>query len=81
MELSDFACCVVFSDTIEAKLSPIDVPVTDLSPGEPLRVDRPGRPADLQFAPRRGAPKMPPFGRWNEPAQRGLVHHILAHHE
>ena len=81
MELSDFARRIVLSETIEEKLRPIDGAATDDSAGETLRVPVPGRPADLQFAPRRGAPSMPPFGRWSEPAQRGLVHHILANHE
>ncbi|MCA9053609.1 MAG: DUF455 domain-containing protein, partial [Planctomycetaceae bacterium] len=81
MELRDIARRIVLSHSIEEKVERIDSVWTDDNPGTAERVDRPGRPQSLEFAPRRGAPAMPPFGTWREPHKRGLVHHILANHE
>ena len=81
MELREFARRVLLSDSLDAKLVKLPDDLTDDQPGPVERIDVPGRPENLQFAPRRGAPKMPPFGTWSDPAKRGLVHHILANHE
>jgi uncharacterized ferritin-like protein (DUF455 family) len=81
MEVREFAQRVLFSENLEEKLRAAEGDLTDEHPDPPLRVMHPGRPANLQFAPRRGAPAMPAFGTWGDPAKRGLVHHILANHE
>ncbi|MFV0445055.1 MAG: ferritin-like domain-containing protein [Planctomycetaceae bacterium] len=80
-ELREIAQQIVRSTTLEAKLSPLPEAFADAAPGLPQRIDQPGRPENLQFAPRRGAPTMPPFGSWKSDSKRGLVHHLLANHE
>ena len=81
MELRDIARRIVLSPCVELKLERIDAGWTDEAPGPAERAALPGRPEALQFAPRRGAPAMPPFGSWDNREKRGLVHHILANHE
>jgi len=81
MELRQFAELLLLSDTLEEKLRPASAPFTDHEPGESLRPLEPGRPENLQFAPRRTAPAMPPFGALDKPQKRGLAHHIMANHE
>ncbi len=81
MELRALAEQIVLSESLEAKLRPLPGDLTDDAPGTPLRLDKPGRPADLRFAARRTAPALPPRGTWSDPRKRGLVHHLLANHE
>jgi uncharacterized ferritin-like protein (DUF455 family) len=81
MELRDFAEQVLRSTSLEAKLARVKEPFTDNAPGEALRVESPGRPANLQFAPRRTAPAMPHPETFADPQRRAIAHHILANHE
>lgn len=81
MEIRDIALRVLLSTDLPEKLRAWRGTLTDEQPGEPWRVERPGRPANLKFAPRRTAPALPRPSRWREPHQRGIVHHILANHE
>jgi uncharacterized ferritin-like protein (DUF455 family) len=81
VELRELAERVVLVDSLDEKLQPFGDEFSDRAPGAATRPDRPGRPAKLQFAARRTAPTMPPFGAWSDPLKRGLVHHILANHE
>lgn len=81
MEISEFAERVLLSASLDEKLRPADAPFTDQRRGEPERVERPGRPDNLQFAARRQAPAMPRGPALRDPARRGLAHHILANHE
>jgi uncharacterized ferritin-like protein (DUF455 family) len=81
VEIREFAERVLFSTDLEEKLRAEDEPLTDKTPGAPLRVAAPGRPANLLFAARRPAPAMPPFGALTDPAKRAVAHHILANHE
>ncbi len=81
MEIREFARRCLLSSTIEDKLLEPERPFTDLDPGPPDRIGRPARPADLQFADRRTAPKLPSAQSLKEPAKRGLAHHVLANHE
>ena len=81
MEIRDVALRVLLSTDLQEKLRAWRGTLTDEQPGEPCRVERPGRPANLTFAPRRTAPALPRPARWRDPRQRGVVHHILANHE
>lgn len=81
MELREFAERILLSDTLEQKLARADAPLTDKSPGAALRVERPARPQNLQFAARRTAPAMPKPGALQEPRKRAIAHHIMANHE
>ena len=81
MEIREFAERVLFSDRLDEKLKQFDAPVTDQFPGEPLRVETPARPAELQFAARRKAPAMPRPGAFKIPRRRAVAHHIMANHE
>lgn len=81
MEIREFAARVLLSTDLEQKLLPADSPLTDVDPGPPHRHSRPGRPDDLQFAPRRSAPAMPSPGAFSETRSRGVAHHIMANHE
>jgi len=82
MEVRSYAEQILFSVPLEKKLERTDVDgLTDLNPGEPLRVEAPARPANLQFAARRTTPAMPPPSAFAEPAKRAVAHHIMANHE
>jgi uncharacterized ferritin-like protein (DUF455 family) len=81
MELREFAERILGSESIEAKLAPIEAPVTDAAPGEALRVPLPARPTELRFAGRKQAPAMPHPKTFEQPRKRGVAHHIMANHE
>jgi len=81
MEIRQFAERVVLAESLDEKLLAPDVPLTDAAPGPPLRPERPGRPANLQFAPRRTAPAMPRGETLADPRKRAVAHHIMANHE
>ena len=81
MEISAYARRVLLSPELEQKLAPCDMPPTDETPGDPLRVQQPARTSDLQFAAPRTAPPMPKPPALREPAKRAIAHHIMANHE
>lgn len=81
MEIRAFADRCLNRRDLAEKLAPPEGAFSDLDAGEPLRVSRPGRPDDLQFASRRTAPSLPSAESLKLPAKRGLAHHILANHE
>lgn len=81
MEIRQFAERVLLSESLEEKLRPAEEPLTDEHPGEPLRVEEPARPANLQFAPRRTAPAMPHPLSFADQHKRAVAHHIMANHE
>ncbi len=81
MEIREFAELVLLADSLDEKLSPIGQPITDEFPGPPRRVEEPGRPANLKFAPRRTAPNMPKPAAFRDPNKRAIAHHIMANHE
>ena len=79
MELRALALRVVTSDDLEAKLRP-ERERTDRDPGEPLRLEAPGRPPELQIRPGREI-KVPSLKGMTDPAQRARILHALANHE
>ena len=81
MEIREFAERALLSDDMSLKLAPVEAPVTDERPGVAIRHEKPARPNNLQFAPRRTAPKMPLPGALENPAKRAIAHHIMANHE
>lgn len=81
MELRHFAERVLLSDSLEKKIARITEPLTDNVPGDAMRVERPVRPANLQFAARRTAPAMPKAQALSYPIKRAVAHHIMANHE
>ena len=81
MELQAFAEQVLLSESLEQKLRPPELPLTDESRGDARQPPEPGRPPSLKFAPRRTAPPMPKPGAFADARKRGLAHHILANHE
>lgn len=81
MELRDFAEQVLLNESLDDKLRRVSEPFTDQTPGDPQRIAMPARPANLQFAARGAAPKMPKPGGFRDPARRAIVHHIMANHE
>lgn len=76
----DFARHVVTTDDVEAKLRPAPAGLTDAEPGEPLRFEAPGRPAELRIRPGRQV-KVPPIEGFGDPHQRARILHALANHE
>jgi uncharacterized ferritin-like protein (DUF455 family) len=80
MELRDFALRVVTTSDLEEKLAPAPPGLTDLSPGEPLRLDAPGRPPGLVPVPAHRA-RVPPIEGMADPAQRARILHAFANHE
>jgi uncharacterized ferritin-like protein (DUF455 family) len=81
MELRAFAEQVLLATTLAEKLERAAEPFTDDCPGPALRIERPGRPADLQFAARRTAPAMPSPSALADPRKRAIAHHLMANHE
>ncbi len=81
MELRAFGERILTTPSLAVKLERVRAPFTDVEPGEPFRVERPARPDELQFAPRRTAPPMPAFTTFGDPHKRGVAHHIMANHE
>lgn len=82
MELHAFAERVLLAPALDDKLRGVDLgSLTDADPGPAVRVDRPARPANLQFAGRREAPPMPRPEAFADPARRAIAHHIMANHE
>ena len=81
MELRNFATDVLLSDDLQQKLKRPSTSLTDDHPGEPLRIEQPARPENLQFAARRTAPQMPKAAAFRDPAKRAIAHHIMANHE
>jgi uncharacterized ferritin-like protein (DUF455 family) len=76
----DFALGIVTSETLDGKLAP---PPDDLAfedPGEPCRLARPGRPANLAIVAGKQA-KVPPIAGMRDPQQRARILHALANHE
>ena len=81
MEIRKFAERILFSESLEAKLRPLEGDATDCAPGEPLWVRTPARPANLRFAARRKAPPMPGPAALRDKRKRAIAHHIMANHE
>ena len=81
MEIREFARQVLLSRDLDQKLRWPASPFTDATPGPAERYPEPGRPDNLQFAPRRTAPAMPSPGAFVQPGARAVAHHIMANHE
>jgi uncharacterized ferritin-like protein (DUF455 family) len=81
MELRAFAERILLTPLIASKLEPLTGGIEDRSPGEPLRVEVPSRPANLQFAAPRTTPSMPHPLALSEEGKRAVAHHIMANHE
>ena len=83
MELRDFAYRVVTARDLELKLRPakdLRQALRDDEPGEPLRLDAPGRPENLPIRPGRQV-KIPSLEGMGDPRQRARILHALANHE
>ncbi|MFN9719541.1 MAG: ferritin-like domain-containing protein [Planctomycetota bacterium] len=81
MELRAFAEQVLLTPDLSRKVARISESLTDENPGEPQRVERPARPANLLFAARRTAPAMPKAQSLRDPVKRAIAHHVMANHE
>ncbi|MEM6793259.1 MAG: DUF455 family protein [Acidobacteriota bacterium] len=79
-ELRRFAHGVVTSRDLEAKLRLADRRLDDDEPGPALRLEAPGRPANLEIRPGREV-KIPRIEGMGDPAQRVRILHALANHE
>lgn len=80
MEARQFALAVVTSDDLQTKLRSARQPLTDQHPGDPLRLQSPGRPAELPILPARQV-RVPAVEGLADPAQRPRILHALANHE
>lgn len=81
MEIADFARRVLCASSLEDKLRAAEGDFMDERRPPAICLERPERPARLQFAARRQAPAMPRGNTLRDPGKRGLAHHILANHE
>ncbi|MCA9090305.1 MAG: ferritin-like domain-containing protein [Planctomycetaceae bacterium] len=81
MEIRAFAERVLLSTDLNEKISVSADSWTDEDPGPAQRPAEPGRPENLQFAPRRTTPTMPKLGALINAEKRALAHHIMANHE
>ncbi len=80
-QIREVAERILLADSLDAKLTKVPIEFVDDRPGVTVRVAVPGRPADLEFAPRRTAPAMPRGEALRDPKKRAVAHHILANHE
>jgi len=82
MELRDLAERVLFATTLDEKLQSPDL-ITDERPGVPLlKIDVPGRPAELRFKPQgSGKADFPGVHRLEREPERGRLLHFFANHE
>lgn len=81
MELSEFARTILTTSCLDTKVLRPTTAFTDSQPAAPLRIDKPARPDNLQFAARRTAPAMPKPQAFHDPAKVAVAHHIMANHE
>lgn len=79
MELRALATRVVTSENLELKLRS-EKNLTDDHPGEPVRLENPGRPENLPIQPGRSI-KIPSIQGMHDPLQRARIIHALANHE
>ena len=75
-----FAEAVVRATTLVGKLTPPAPGLADDGPGPPLRLEAPGRPAELAIRPGPEA-RTPPLAGMADPAQRVRILHAFANHE
>lgn len=71
----------MLSESLEQKLLPAALPLTDHQPGDWFDVSEPARPNNLRFAAPRTAPQMPSAGALRSAEKRAVAHHIMANHE
>jgi len=82
MELREYANGIWGGTTLQAKLAPPEVPLTDLEPGTCSGPRAPGRPPELQVVTdRRKKRKIPSIEGMADPAQRLRILHGFANHE
>jgi uncharacterized ferritin-like protein (DUF455 family) len=81
MEIREFADRILTRTSIDGKLAPPTLPVTDENPGPESRYALPARPEELLFCGRRQSPPMPHPQSLADPRRRGIAHHIMANHE
>lgn len=79
MELRAYAAAVLEATDLEVKLRPPGR-LTDRSPGPPVRVAAPARPAHLAIVSAR-AVRVPPAAGMRDPSQRVRILHALCNHE
>ncbi len=79
-EIRDFALSIVTSESLEVKLTPPAVELSDAAPGEPYRAVGPGRPPGLEIRDAREL-KVPRIEGFVDRAQRSRILHALANHE
>jgi uncharacterized ferritin-like protein (DUF455 family) len=81
MEIREFAERVLFSTSLEGKLTP-GADLTDAAPGAPLGTPgEPGRPADLRMRTGGVRADFPSAPRLIDEEQRGVLLHFFANHE
>ena len=78
--LRDHARAIVESEELEVKLGAPEGPLDDSNPGEPLRIEGPGRPANLRIVASPGA-RVPAIGAMADVEQRLRIVHSFANHE
>ena len=80
VQYRDFARKIVTTESMDDKLAPAPAGLVDTEPGEPLRIDVPGRPAGLEIVPV-GETRVPPIDGYHDPDQRPRILHSFANHE
>ena len=80
MNVRDFARSIVCGDSLAAKLVAPELELQLIDSEPALRIEAPGRPANLLIVPGR-ATRVPPIAGMRDPAQRARILHALANHE
>lgn len=79
METREYALAILQAETLDGKLAPPPVDLTDDAPGEAVRWPQPARPPRLAFTAARS--KMPGPGALVDPRRRASALHRFANHE
>ena len=80
MQVRDIAEAIVLSEDIEFKLAALPENIEDSEPGPALRIEKPGRPPELEPRPISEA-QVPSVAGYHDPVQRPRILHSFANHE
>ena len=80
VQYREFAEHVVTTESVDEKLAPAPHDLVDSEPGQPLRIEAPGRSADLEIVAVEDT-RVPPVDGYHDPDQRPRILHAFANHE
>jgi uncharacterized ferritin-like protein (DUF455 family) len=80
VQYREFAEHIVTTESVDEKLTPAPDDLVDSQPGEPSRIETPGRGADLEIVAVEDT-RVPPVDGYHDPDQRPRILHSFVNHE